>query len=200
MQRIYIVTDTNIKSKRGRPRKLDRENGLRACLLLFKKYGYENVAISELCETLNIPPTSIYSTFGNKETLFKLAYQKYIDEFFGLLEEVLSRSKNASEMFREVLECALDFYLINNQKMGCLMLQGHSFCKNEDICEEILNSIENLKSTLKNRFIQLDSDSPNELTDVLITLMNGFSLSVQTESDEDTLYTSLEFFCSAFDC
>ncbi|TRY34038.1 TetR/AcrR family transcriptional regulator [Aliiglaciecola sp. M165] len=194
------MSTTNLKVARGRPRKLDRENGLAACLLLFQKYGYENVSIAELCETLNVPPTSIYSTFGNKESLFKLAYQKYVSNFFESLEDTLSKSKNASEMFRNVLEFSLEFYLVRNQKMGCLMLQGQSFCRNENLRVEILHSIERLKETLKNRFIQLESENPNELTDVLITLMNGFSLSTQTEEDEDSLYTSMEFFCSAFDC
>lgn len=194
------MIDTKIKPSRGRPRKLDPESGLVACLFLFKKYGYENVSIAELCETLNIPPTSIYSTYGNKESLFKLAFQKYQDNFFGPLGKTISTSKSTSEMFRNVLEFALDFYLKQNQKRGCLMLQGHTYCKNTHICEDIIESVARLKQVLRNRFIELDSDNPNELTDVLVTLMNGFSLSVQTEDDEDTLYTSLEFFCSAFDC
>lgn len=194
------MIDTNIKNSRGRPRKLDPENGLKISLSLFQKYGFENVSIAELCNALAATPTSLYATYGNKEALFKLALERYETHFFKELDRTLGTSENSSDMFRNTMELTLDFYLSENKRTGCLILQGDTFCKHENISQMIKNSQKKVQSKIQKRLTELGSDNPIELTQVLITLMQGMALSSQTDEDEDQLYTSLEFFCAAFDC
>lgn len=194
------MNDTNIKKGRGRPRKLDSEIGLKISLPLFQKHGFENVSIAELCGALSATPTSLYATYGNKESLFKLVLKRYETHFFKELDRTLGTSENSSDMFRNTMEFALDFYLSENKRTGCLILQGDTFCKHENISQMIMNCQKEVRSKIQNRLTELGSDNPIELTQVLITLMQGMALSSQTDEDEDQLYTSLEFFCAAFEC
>ncbi|MEP4892465.1 MAG: TetR/AcrR family transcriptional regulator [Aliiglaciecola sp.] len=194
------MNDTNTFTTRGRPRKLDTAAGLKKALTLFQKYGFENVSVAELSATLNATATSIYATYGNKEALFLKALELYKTQFLASLEKVLTESQNPSEMFRNSLEMCLEFYLNENHRSGCLILQGHLFCRNKTLLDEISKLQNELQTRLKDRLQKLGSESPEELADVLITLMGGIALSVKSESDEDKLYTTLEFFCTAFEC
>ncbi|MFA3791324.1 TetR/AcrR family transcriptional regulator [Aliiglaciecola sp. SL4] len=194
------MSDTNTSTTRGRPRKLDTQEGLKKALTLFQNYGFENVSVAELSATLNATATSIYATYGNKEALFLKALELYQTQFLTSLEKVLAESQNPSEMFRNSLEMCLEFYLNENRRSGCLILQGHLFCRNKTLLSEISKLQNELQTRLKDRLQKLGSESPEELADVLITLMGGIALSVKSESDEDKLYTTLEFFCTAFEC
>ncbi len=197
---ILIVTDTKSIKQRGRPRKLDHDAGLKVALSMFQKYGFKNVSIAQLCEQLNATPTSLYATYGNKESLFIAALNLYKADFFRELDRTLGVSENSSDMFRNTMEFTLNYYLDDNKKTGCLILQGNTFCKQTRIIDAIKSSQLELQSKIQNRLNELGSASPDELTQVLITLMQGMALSSQSEVDEDQLYTSLEFFCAAFDC
>ncbi|MDO6693173.1 TetR/AcrR family transcriptional regulator [Aliiglaciecola sp. 3_MG-2023] len=194
------MNNTNNSTVRGRPRKLDRKEGLKKALALFQDHGFENVSVAELSATLNATATSIYATYGNKEDLFLAALGFYKDQFWERLEKMLADSQNPSEMFRNSLEMSLEFYLNENRRSGCLILQGHLFCRNKSILNEISKLQKELQTSLQNRLQKLGSENPEELADVLITLMGGIALSVKSESDEDKLYTTLEFFCTAFEC
>ena len=197
---ILIVTDTKSIKQRGRPRKLDHDAGLKVALSMFQKYGFENVSIAQLCEQLCATPTSLYATYGNKESLFIAALNLYKADFFKELDRTLGVSENSSDMFRNTMEFTLNYYLDDNQKAGCLILQGNTFCKQPTIIDAVKNSQLELQSKIQNRLNELGSANPDELTHVLITLMQGMAISSQSEVDEDQLYTSLEFFCAAFDC
>jgi len=194
------MNDTNISTTRGRPRKLDTNEGLKRALTLFQRYGFENVSVAELCSTLNATATSIYATYGNKESLFLRALALYKNQFLGKLEQTLKESESPSEMFRNCLEMSLEFYLNDNHRSGCLILQGNLFCRNKILLEEIAKQQTEIQTNIKIRLQKLESENPEELADVLMTLMRGIALSVKSESDEDKLYTTLEFFCTAFDC
>jgi AcrR family transcriptional regulator len=194
------MTDTKIKTSRGRPRKLDPDIGLKLALELFQKHGFENVGIAELSATLSATPTSLYATYGNKEALFLQVLSLYESRFFSQLDKVLSQAQNPSQMFRNSMEFTLDYYLNINQRRSCLILLGDTYCRHANISKAIQASRRLLQEKIQNRLNELASENANELANVLLTLMRGWALSCLTDSDEDQLYTSLEFFCTAFDC
>jgi AcrR family transcriptional regulator len=63
--------------RRGRPRTFDRERALDQAMLLFWRRGYEATSIADLTAELGINPPSLYAAFGDKETLFREAAQRY---------------------------------------------------------------------------------------------------------------------------
>lgn len=65
------------KKQRGRPLAFDPETALEQAMHLFWRKGYEGTSLSDLTETLGITRPSLYAYFGNKETLFKRACERY---------------------------------------------------------------------------------------------------------------------------
>ena len=62
---------------RGRPRSFDREAALDAAMGVFWEKGYEGTSISHLTEAMGINPPSLYAAFGDKESLFLAAAERY---------------------------------------------------------------------------------------------------------------------------
>ena len=63
---------------RGRPRQFNAEKALDAALMLFWRHGYEGTSLAALTTAMGINVPSLYAAFGNKETLFKKALDRYI--------------------------------------------------------------------------------------------------------------------------
>ena len=65
------------RKKPGRPLSFDREYALEQAMLVFWQYGYETTSLNDLTAAMGITPPSLYGAFGDKETLFLEAVQRY---------------------------------------------------------------------------------------------------------------------------
>ena len=65
--------------QKGRPREFDAEDALDRALEVFWRKGYEGASLAELTEAMGINRPSLYAAFGNKEALFRLAFDRYAD-------------------------------------------------------------------------------------------------------------------------
>ncbi|GAA3628522.1 TetR/AcrR family transcriptional regulator [Kineosporia mesophila] len=61
----------------GRPRAFDPDEALARAMLFFWEHGYEGASLAGLTEAMGISTTSLYTTFGNKEELFRKALERY---------------------------------------------------------------------------------------------------------------------------
>jgi AcrR family transcriptional regulator len=64
----------------GRPRAFSEEQALDAAMAVFASKGYESASLTDLTEAMGINRVSMYSTFGNKETLFVKAMTRYTEQ------------------------------------------------------------------------------------------------------------------------
>lgn len=62
---------------RGRPRSFDRDEALSEALTLFSRKGYNQTSVADLCTAMGISPSSLYSAFGNKASLFIETVDRY---------------------------------------------------------------------------------------------------------------------------
>ncbi len=194
------MIDTNIKAARGRPRKLDPQAGLDQATKLFLQFGFELVSVNDLCQALGVPATSIYSTYGNKQQLFETVLKRYTEQFLAGYDTALSSAKEYSQLFRITLEFCADFYLNHNQNQGCLLLQSCTFSKHPEVLRIANERQQELQSNIINRMTEMGAENANELADVLLHLMHGLAARIRAGADEDEVFTSTEFFCTAFDC
>src|ERR1700685_2604840 len=63
----------------GRPRSFDADEALDCALQVFWRKGYEGASLSDLTEAMGIERPSLYAAFGDKETLFRKALDRYGD-------------------------------------------------------------------------------------------------------------------------
>src|SRR3954468_17375100 len=63
--------------RKGRPRAFDAERALDAALTVFWRKGYEGASLADLTRAMGINRPSLYAAFGDKETLFRKAMDRY---------------------------------------------------------------------------------------------------------------------------
>ena len=69
---------TRSKNPRGRPREFNEEEALDAATRVFANKGYEAASLFDLTAAMGINRVSMYSTFGNKEALFRKAMERFM--------------------------------------------------------------------------------------------------------------------------
>src|ERR1700685_284816 len=93
----------------GRPREFDTDQALEQATELFWRKGYEGTSLSDLTDELGITRPSLYAAFGNKETLFRLALDRYEAKAGAYRARALT-APTADAMARQLLEGAADLH------------------------------------------------------------------------------------------
>ncbi|MEM7654432.1 MAG: TetR/AcrR family transcriptional regulator, partial [Pseudomonadota bacterium] len=60
-----------------RPRKFDTDETIDQITTLFWAKGFDAVSIKEIAALTGLRPGSLYASFGNKDEIFDLAYERY---------------------------------------------------------------------------------------------------------------------------
>src|SRR5882672_11738008 len=111
------------KPKTGRPRGFDTEAALDAAMRVFWEKGYEGATLADLTDAMRINRSSMWAAFGNKEELFKKAFERYLATYQGYIREALEKPT-----IREVIESSLrgtvDFLATPGNPKGCLSVHG----------------------------------------------------------------------------
>lgn len=108
---------------RGRPRQFDPDQALDAALLLFWRHGYEGASLATLADAMDINMPSLYSTFGNKESLFRKALTRYIERPASYLPNAL-KAPTAHQAVVNMFNGAIDMVMDPDHPDGCLLVQG----------------------------------------------------------------------------
>jgi AcrR family transcriptional regulator len=114
----------------GRPREFDTEKALELVTELFWRKGYEGTSLSDLTGTLGITRPSLYAAFGNKETLFRLALDRY-EAKAGAYRAKALQAPTAYEVAQQLLEGAVALHGDKSHPVGCLGVQGALACSDE---------------------------------------------------------------------
>ena len=87
---------------RGRPKTFDRETALDAAMLLFWERGFEQTCVDDLAAAMGIRTSSLYATFGDKETLFLQAIEHYRTGRGSIYDAAVVAGKTAKEEDEQV--------------------------------------------------------------------------------------------------
>nr|WP_111299575.1 TetR/AcrR family transcriptional regulator [Paracoccus saliphilus] len=72
-----MASTNSIHRPRGRPRGFDDTTALEGAMRVFWSRGYEQAAVGTLCRAMNMPRSSLYHLFGDKEGLFLATVAHY---------------------------------------------------------------------------------------------------------------------------
>ena len=118
-----MQTQAKPQMKMGRPRNFSEEETVEAAMRVFWEKGYEGASLNDLTAAMGINRSSLYTIFGDKETLFHRAVERYkrgpVSFVWDSLEEPTARK--AVEV---LLRKAVDLLADPKNPRGCLSIQG----------------------------------------------------------------------------
>jgi AcrR family transcriptional regulator len=118
---------SKVPGKKGRPLSFDRDVALNKAMLLFWEHGYEATSINTLTSALGVTPSSIYSAFGDKKTLFFEAVELYMTGG-GSLQMMLDQAPTARAAVQQMLLGAAAGFTGECTPKGCLLASAAVSC------------------------------------------------------------------------
>jgi AcrR family transcriptional regulator len=168
----------------GRPRSFDIDKALDRALQVFWHKGYEGTTLSDLTKTMGINRPSLYAAFGNKETLFRKALDRYSDGPAAYVRKALEEPR-ARAVVERLLREAADLLTDPRTPRGCLMVQGALSCGEaaNPIRQELASRRAAGEAAIRQRFkravsegdLPADAD-PTDLARYVATVTHGMAV------------------------
>jgi len=115
---------------KGRPREFDADKALEKAMMVFWRKGFEGTSLPDLTKAMGINRPSLYAAFGNKESLFRKALDRYAEGPIAFGREALNEP-TARKVAERLLRGAVDMLTCPGNPKGCLWVQGALACGEE---------------------------------------------------------------------
>ncbi|MEM6276398.1 MAG: TetR/AcrR family transcriptional regulator [Pseudomonadota bacterium] len=105
------------KLKRGRPKKLNREETLRIAMEAYWHSDPGDVSLNRICEVAGVSKPALYREFESEDGLMRAVLDRYSDEVLSDIQKILARGASLAETLD-----ALGVFAGEEQKMatGCV--------------------------------------------------------------------------------
>ena len=147
----------------GRPREFDYDEALEQAMRVFWSKGYEGTSMPDLTEAMGMNRPSIYSSFGNKEELFRKALERYSQNAVAFFRDKLDKP-TVREALSAFLCGAATSFACPESPRGCMAVQGALACSEDAEASrlEALGRREDVVKVLQERFERglVDGDLP----------------------------------------
>lgn len=179
----------------GRPRAFDCDDALDRALQVFWQKGFEGASLPELTKAMGINRPSLYAAFGNKESLFRKAVDRYLEGPARHTAEALA-APTAREVAERLLMGTVDLVTDPARPRGCFIVQAALACGDEaePVRRELAQRRAAGEVAILARLEQAiaDGDLPKEshvadLARFLVTLMHGFSVQAASGASRESL-------------
>jgi AcrR family transcriptional regulator len=168
----------------GRPREFDPNRALDRALEVFRRKGYQGASLPDLTRAMKINRPSLYAAFGNKESLFRQALDRYAAGPASYVRQALAQP-TARQVIEQLLNGAYKSLTDPTHPPGCLMVQGALSCGQsaDPIRRELISRRAILQSALTRRLTRARSQgdlpkaiNPADLSRFIVTLIHGMSV------------------------
>ncbi|MCE7003090.1 TetR/AcrR family transcriptional regulator [Kibdelosporangium philippinense] len=188
----------------ARPREFDIDEALEKALHVFWAKGYEGAALSDLTEAMGINRPSMYSAFGNKETLFRQALDRYAEGPAAYLHEAIKEptvGKVVERMLRGVIEATTT----PSAPRGCLIVHGALASGDgaASVRSELTARRLAAESALRRRFKQAKDlpagITPDDLARAVVVAVQGISVEAVNGATKEQLRRVADLFLRIWD-
>jgi AcrR family transcriptional regulator len=184
----------------GRPRAFDVHKVLDRALRVFWSKGYAGASLSDLTRAMGINRPSLYAAFGDKETLFRKALDRYADGPAAHVHEAL-HEPTARGVVERLLHGAADLNTAPRNPRGCLLVQGGLACgEATDSIRRVLNSRRAAgEAAIRRRFQRAKSEGdlppdadPADLARYVATVLYGMAVQAVGGASRGELQRTIE--------
>ena len=127
----------------SRPRQYDREKVLEKITDLFWERGFVATSMNEVVARTGLNKHSLYNEFGDKEGLFLLCIDQYVNKSIKVLSEILTKKPLGLGNIETFFDNRVNYAASENCK-GCLLV--NSVTEIEVLSEEINRKVKSLLS------------------------------------------------------
>ena len=168
----------------GRPRSFDAEAALDCALQVFSRKGYEGASLADLTAAMGINRPSLYAAFGDKESLFRKALDRYAERTVGYMQQAL-QEKTARGFVERLLRGVVEAVTDSRNAPGCLTVTGALACgdQSQSIRKELICRRDEVERLISNRLRraqkqgELPADSkPADLGRYFATVVQGMAV------------------------
>lgn len=170
--------------KSGRPRGFDPQAALEAALQVFWSKGYDGASLSDLTAAMGINRPSLYAAFGDKQSLFQKAVDRYLSGPVSYFDRALE-APSAREAVERLLNDSIQLATDPSHPRGCLLVQGALSCSESGAAarDELRARRTAGQASIRRRLkrardegdLPADAD-PDELARYVATLMQGLAV------------------------
>ncbi len=147
----------------GRHREFDVNLALEAALAVFWRKGYEGTSYTDLTQATGVERPGLYSAFGNKQSLFLRALERYYDHHLSFFRAALELP-TSRQVALHVLRSAVELNTRYPEHTGCLGIHGAIAGSDdvEPIRQALIEARAAGESSLRERFerAQREGDLP----------------------------------------
>lgn len=171
-------------ARMGRPRRFREEDALDAAMRVFWQKGYEGTSLDDLTKAMKINRSSLYSTFGDKETLFRTVIDRYKAGSMSFVSEALNL-KTTRAVVEALLRMSVKFLSDPSHPPGCLSIQGGVACGsgNEEAKQAMIDWRKAGLALLQKRLQRARTEGdlrrgvdPKDLARLVMIMMNGLGI------------------------
>jgi len=194
------MSETPLK-RRGRPRAYDPEVALAKATDIFWAQGFAGASLDDLSAATGMNRPSLYGAFGDKQTLFRSALDRYMDSSRAAMTQAFRGGGSLREILARVYHTALGFYLSDDVGgRGCFLASaglGQALVDDEvrrtvaDGLHELDRAVERLFARHAASDLPPGAD-PASLARLASLLMNGLSVRARAGETREQLEATIE--------
>jgi AcrR family transcriptional regulator len=171
-------------AKMGRPREFSEDAAVEAAMRIFWEKGYEGTSLDDLTTAMGINRSSLYLTFGDKESLFRRVISRYGEAQLTFVSHALSQA-SARQAIETLWRNTVRFLSDSTHPRGCLSLQGGLTCGSgmEAVKKAMIDWRKSALAPIEKRMQRARKDgdlsrdvNPGDLARYVLIVMNGLSI------------------------
>lgn len=180
----------------GRPRAFCEGTALEAAMRVFWAKGYEGATMADLTAAMGINRSSIYATFGDKETLFRRAMDLYAEGPMSYIDRSI-RQPTARAVVEALLHGSLALLSDPANPRGCFSVQGALACgaEGQPAQHAMIELRKGGEAMLEKRFRQARRDGdlasgvqPGDLARYVSTILTGLGVQAANGASRNEMH------------
>jgi AcrR family transcriptional regulator len=188
------------RQKMGRPRAFSEPEALDAAMRVFWEKGYEGASLDDLTRAMGINRSSLYATFGDKETLFRRVITRYSSGPMASLWDALGKP-TARAVVETLLRTTVNFLADPSHPQGCLTIQGGMACGSgaESVRQTMIAWRKAGLSRLQKRLQRAHEEgdlatdvNPKDLARYILIVMNGLGVQAANGATKTEMTRAVE--------
>lgn len=105
----------------ARPREFDIDEALEQAMQVFWAKGYEGTSLDDLCEATGLGRSSLYGAFGDKQSIYVRALERYEEAAVGRIAASISSAKTVKEGIARFVQRIVDDIAAGPGRRGCFL-------------------------------------------------------------------------------